>query len=104
VLTEHRIYLSRDIGSRHWFVSEALLDARRGRDTIEASAETGGIESPVNRNNHQARTASGFKRCWSLVFGAWCLLGPPDAIASESLGLNWTNNLLTISGPKLPGG
>ena len=58
----------------------------------------------MNRNNHQARTASGFNRCWSLVFGAWCLLGPPGAIASESLGLNWTNNLLTISGPKLPGG
>jgi len=41
-----------------------------------------------------------------LVLGIWVLVGPcaaSSAPAAEALSLNWTNNLLTISGPNLFG-
>ncbi len=42
---------------------------------------------------------------WALGFGIWSVLSAPSLVlADEGLVLNWTNNLLTISSPKLPGG
>src|SRR5207245_2693280 len=42
---------------------------------------------------------------WSLVFGIWSFVSTPTlALASDDLTLNWTNNLLTLSSPTLPGG
>src|SRR5437588_7705864 len=41
------------------------------------------------------------KFLWCLVFGVWSF---DTAFAADSLALSWTNNLLTISDSKLPGG
>ncbi len=42
---------------------------------------------------------------WALGFGILSVLNASNlALAGEGLVLNWTNNLLTISSPKLPGG
>src|SRR6266446_2135639 len=52
-----------------------------------------------------------FLRIWSLVF-LWSLefgvcsfcCAPASALAADALALRWTNNLLTLSSPHLPGG
>src|SRR2546427_383595 len=42
---------------------------------------------------------------WSLEFGVWSLASSPTPVrADDQLTLRWTNNLLTLSSPHLPGG
>jgi len=48
-----------------------------------------------------------WKYVWRLGFGIWLIVGlsaPSRCHAAQDLTLQWTNNLLTISGPNLPGG
>jgi len=40
----------------------------------------------------------------SIALGAWCFLIPSSSLAGDAFALSWTNNLLSISSPKLPGG
>lgn len=40
----------------------------------------------------------------SIALGIWCFVIPSSSLANEALALSWTNNHLSISSPKVPGG
>src|SRR6266568_1023906 len=55
----------------------------------------------IMRLKHCTPAAWSLRLLWSLAVSAWSF---SCSAASDALTLSWTNNLLTVSGPNLPGG
>jgi len=60
------------------------------------------LQAPRNRSDGHA--IWNFVCLFGVFLGAWCFLHPSASLASEALGLSWSNNLLTVSSSALPGG
>src|SRR3989442_12996760 len=59
---------------------------------------------PKKRKEFSKRSSGRSYGIWSLTIGLSLLVSASSlATAQESLKLHWTNNLLTISGPDIPG-